>query len=203
MLVLATLVKIRDTARSAGWRLASIAVLLLAIAWLVYVLLAKEKTTLEPVSHLPKFRKWTRLLSATLVMLAAVPVIAAFWPKPPVEDIRFTFWTKNVSGSNVALLPEGEFYLTAPWTPATDIHVSTGKFRIADEARSQDGLIVIATNKEYLVELEIINPARHLEHFHQGDLDMRVVFFRSNGKMITKASIPFRKQGETDFLVID
>jgi hypothetical protein len=191
--ILAFLVQLKEYADKIGLKVLAIAVLIISVAWAVYVWTAKRVTVIEPVSILPKFSKRVRLASLLSIPLAAIPVWFSLQPAKPFSIPQLAIKIVNKRAEGVGVSRVGEFYVTAPATPATDDVVANGRFRLHQrgETSESSGEIVVPASGELMLFAEFLNPTKFKPLLDGGDLSFRVIVWQADGHMLTEDGIPF------------
>ena len=185
--------KLHEYADTLGWRVLSIASFALATAWTAYVWSAKELTIVQPQMLRPRYGLSLRAMAILLAAVTLIPVWFSLQPVPEFRVPALEVHLANQTTADVALAAHGEFYLTAPKTPAMDVQVASGRLRLRRVTSDPSGshALVVPAGGELSLVAEVLNPRRFERLLASRELSMRIVIFQANGPMLTKGGILF------------
>lgn len=189
--VLGFAAKLHEYIDKIGWRITSVAFLLLGVAWAVYVCSAIEMSVIEPRAQLRKFNAKHRWVAAFIVVASAAPVWFAIQPAAPFRVPPLGVKISNPTNAIVGIAEFGEFYLTAVSSPAMDTQVGAGKLRFIDVSNPNASALTVAPGAEIALLAIVVNPLRFKALLETEELSMRLVVFQTDGTLLTRAGVPF------------
>lgn len=194
--VLSFAVKLHEYTDKLGLRAVVVVAFLLLLIWVIYIWTSRRPSTVEPSTSFPRFGTKVRIASIFLIALAALPVCWAFRPVQPFSIPELAMKLVNKSNGDVAIHYMGEFFLTVPQTPVIDTQVAAGRTRLypAGEESVDKQEIGVPAQGELVLFVEFLNPSEYRTFLEAGNTTLRIVVFQSDGKMLTKAGIPFTKK---------
>lgn len=183
---------IRQNAAIVGWRIVFVVVFSIAVAWTVYTWTARELTVVEPRQLKRRFGSWVRYGAIVAVLAAAVPLGLSFRPRPGVP--KMPIHLVNRSNSPISVDRWGEFYLSVPTSPMTDLQVDAGRLAIQPNAGSDAKYITLGAKSSTEVFVVFVNSARLVPALEAGDQSARFVFYQEDGQILTQGGVRFTRE---------
>ena len=189
--VLGYAAKLHEYIDKVGWRVASVAILLLGVAWAVYVWSATEISLIEPRVQRRKFNSKHRWGAVLLAAASAAPVWFAIQPVAPFRIPSLVVEISNPTNAPVEIVQLGEFYLTAVSSPLMEAQVAAGKIRFVDVENPKSSTLVVPPGGRIELLAVVINPLRFKQFLEAEEFSMRIIAMQTNGTTLTRADIPF------------
>ena len=134
-------------------------------------------------------------------MTTHTPTISNISFDIPDLEVRFV----NKGAYDIFIDERGEFFLTLPETPLSDVLVASGRiklYKIADNNSTNQTELVVPEAGELVVHAHIINPSQYRALIERGDVNMCLVISQSDGNMINRQGIPFDMTTLTDSYIV-
>lgn len=134
-------------------------------------------------------------------MTTHTPTISNMSFDIPDLEVRFV----NKGAYDIFIDERGEFFLTLPETPLSDVLVASGRiklYKIADNNSTNQTELVVPEAGELVVHAHIINPSQYRALIEMGDANMCLVISQSDGNMINRQGIPFDMTTLTDSYIV-
>jgi hypothetical protein len=107
-------------------------------------------------------------------------------------QIRFI----NNGSDEIRIYNRGDFFLYAP---LSSVNKYQGKIKLKTFDNNNQNEFIIHPKKELIVYGQINNPESYLSPFQRGDLDMELIFYQMNGKMLYQQGISFDRETFTNY----
>lgn len=185
--LLAFAAQIHDYADRLGWRVLFLVVLCLSIAWCVYVWTARELTIIEPRRLRRSYGRWVRFGAIATIGLSVLPLGYSLRPAPifPLMPIHLV----NATDSTVSVSRHGEFFISVPATPMTNMQVASGRITILDSDSADQRYVSVLAGETRQVFAEFVNSNRLLPMLEAGDHSVRFVFYQEDGQLLTQGGV--------------
>jgi hypothetical protein len=186
----AVAVQIGNAFDKLGWRIMSILILLLSMAWAVYVWTAKRPNIIDPGHLVQKYSRTVRVIAFGAVIISLVPAWFSILPIQPMVP-PLLMRVHNTSSEPIQLSPFGEAFFSVLDSPLSERQVAATRTHLFSS--KDNSSLVIPPKGEIGLIAQFLNEKELAPWLERGDVALRILITTTNGKIIQRDGIPFTK----------
>ena len=189
---LTTAAQMHDALDKLGWRVASLVVVIVCVAWTAYIWAAKRPSHIDPSQLQCKYDWKTRFGALAAAVVSLIPAGYALLPGGPRVPFLL-FKVVNTRDAPIEIYPFGDAYFKVPSSPYSERLIESTRIRFYSGNSSNDAVTVPAKSDAFTVG-RFLNDRALVPLLDREDVQVDIVVRTYDGRSFKQDGIPFNRK---------